>query len=83
MSPRGSPWESAEDRVLGEGRLGGGGCDSGKVRFGAQAPAKKGSLREGFWKPAEGEGGRSSREAFPLPGERASARLFLASCWSH
>lgn len=28
-------------------------------------------------------GGRSSREAFPLPGEQASARLFLASCWSH
>lgn len=60
-----------------------GGALVGRAPSRAQALAKKGSLREGFWKPAEGERGRSSREAFPLPGERASARLFLASCWSH
>lgn len=70
------PWESAED---GEERLGVLWWEGWIL----DPVAKKGSLREGFWKPAEGEGGRSSREAFPLPGERASARLFLASCWSH
>lgn len=61
VAPRGCPWESAEDPLLGEGRLG---VLWWEGRLRAQALAKKGSLREGFWKPAEGEGAEAAGRRF-------------------
>lgn len=67
MSPRGSPWESAEDRVLGEGRLGVGAL-VGKCALGPRLRQRKEVLGRVSGSLQRGRGAEAAGRRFRSPG---------------